>query len=141
MLENSRAKHSLMHSRALLAFTDFAPEEHAALPPVEQPLVNTHPVTNRKSLYLASHAFEVVGLPVADGRLLLMELIELATRFGTTYRHAWRKGDLVMWDNRRAMHRGLAFDERHARDLRRVTTSDGTEPRRGRAARYAEAPA
>jgi alpha-ketoglutarate-dependent 2,4-dichlorophenoxyacetate dioxygenase len=129
-LDDLRVEHSLMYSRSVLGFVDFAPEEREALPPVEQPLVNTHPVTGRKSLYLASHASHIVGMDVADGRLLLMELIELATRAGTTYRHEWRVGDLVLWDNRRSMHRGLAFDERHPRDLRRVTTSDGTEPSR-----------
>ncbi len=129
-LDDLLAEHSLMYSRSVLGFVDFAPEERAALPPVEQPLVNTHPVTGRKSLYLASHASHIVGMDVADGRLLLMELIELATRAGTTYRHEWRVGDLVLWDSRRSMHRGLTFDERFPRDLRRVTTSDGTEPAR-----------
>ncbi len=129
MLEGKRAQHSLMHSRAVLGFTDFAPEERAALPPVEQPLVNTHPRTGRKSVYVASHASHIVGMEVAEGRLLLMELIELAARSGT-YRHTWRVGDLVLWDNRRSMHRGLPFDERFPRDMRRVTTSDGTEPPR-----------
>jgi alpha-ketoglutarate-dependent 2,4-dichlorophenoxyacetate dioxygenase len=138
MLEGMQAEHSLMHSRALLGFTDFAPEEHAALPPVMQPLINTHPRTGRKSIYVASHASRIVGMDVADGRLLLMELIELATRAGTTYRHEWRVGDLVMWDNRRSLHRGLPFDERFPRDMRRVTTSDGTEPaREGRRAMMA----
>lgn len=129
-LEPLHAEHSLMHSRAILGFTDFAPEERAALPPVVQPLVNTHPVTGRKSLYLASHASHIVDMDVADGRLLLAELLERATRYGTTYRHEWGAGDLVLWDNRRTLHRGLAFDERFPRDMRRVTTSDGTEPAR-----------
>jgi hypothetical protein len=40
-------------------------------------------------------------------------------------------GDLVLWDNRRSLHRGLPFDEQFPRDMRRVTTSDGTEPVRG----------
>jgi alpha-ketoglutarate-dependent 2,4-dichlorophenoxyacetate dioxygenase len=128
MLQGMQAEHSLMHSRALLGFTDFAPEERAALPPVLQPLVTTHPRTGRKSIYIASHASHIVGMEVADGRLLLMELIEHATRAGTTYRHEWQVGDLAMWDNRRSMHRGLPFDERFPRDMRRVTTSDGTEP-------------
>lgn len=128
MLAGMRAEHSLMHSRATLGFTDFAAEERAALPPVSQPLVMTHPRTGRKSIYVASHASHVEGMAVAEGRLLLMELIEQATRAGTTYRHDWRVGDLVLWDNRRTMHRGLPFDERFPRDLRRVTTSDGTEP-------------
>lgn len=128
MLEEMRAEHSLMHSRAVLGFTDFTPEERAALPPVLQPLVMTHPRTGRKSVYVAAHASHIAGMDVADGRLLLMELIERATRAAATYRHEWRVGDLVMWDNRRSMHRGLAFDEVHPRDLRRVTTQDGTEP-------------
>ncbi|MGA3398834.1 MAG: TauD/TfdA family dioxygenase [Acetobacteraceae bacterium] len=128
MLEDMRAEHSLMHSRAVLGFTDFTPEERAALPPVVQPLVNTHPRTGRKSIYVASHASHIIGMEVADGRLLLMDLIEHATRAGTTYRHEWRVGDLVLWDNRRSLHRGLPFDERFPRDMRRVTTSDGTEP-------------
>ncbi|HME23833.1 MAG TPA: TauD/TfdA family dioxygenase [Acetobacteraceae bacterium] len=128
MLEGLQAEHSLMHSRAVLGFTEFAPEERAALPPVVQPLVLTHPRTGRKSIYIASHASHILDMEVADGRLLLMELIERATRAGTAYRHEWQVGDLVLWDNRRSLHRGLPFDEVYPRDLRRVTTSDGTEP-------------
>jgi alpha-ketoglutarate-dependent 2,4-dichlorophenoxyacetate dioxygenase len=128
MLEGLRAEHSLMHSRAVLGFTEFTPEERAALPPVVQPLVLRHPRTGRKSIYVASHASHIVDMEVADGRLLLMELIERATYGGKTYRHEWQVGDLVLWDNRRSMHRGLPFDEVYPRDLRRVTTSDGTEP-------------
>ncbi len=130
MLEGMQAEHYLMHSRATLGFTDFAPEERAALPPVQQPLVITHQRTGRRSIYVASHASHILGMGIADGRLLLIELLETATRPGTTYRHEWQVGDLVMWDNRRTLHRGLAFDERFPRDLRRVTTSDGTEPKR-----------
>ena len=128
MLEGLRAEHSLVHSRAVLGFTEFTPEERAALPPVVQPLVLRHPRTGRKSIYVASHASHIVDMEVADGRLLLMELIERATRGDQTYRHEWQVCDLVLWDNRRSMHRGLPFDEVYPRDLRRVTTSDGTEP-------------
>lgn len=130
-LEGLRAEHSLMHSRAVLGFTDFAPEERAALPPVVQPLVLTDPRTGRKSIYIASHASHILDMELADGRLLLMDLIERATYASPTYRHEWQVGDLVMWDNRRSLHRGLPFDERSPRDLRRVTTSDGTEPASG----------
>ena len=130
MLEGMLAEHCLMHSRATLGFTDFAAEERAALPPVQQPLVITHPRTGRRSIYVASHASHILGMEIAEGRLLLMELLEAATRPGTTYRHEWQVGDLVLWDNRRTLHRGLPFDERFPRDLRRVTTSDGTEPKR-----------
>jgi alpha-ketoglutarate-dependent 2,4-dichlorophenoxyacetate dioxygenase len=91
MLDGLRAERSLMHSRAILGFTEFAPEERAALPPVQQPLVLTQSRTGRKSIYLASHASHILDMEVADGRLLLMELTERATRSNTTYRHEWQE--------------------------------------------------
>jgi alpha-ketoglutarate-dependent 2,4-dichlorophenoxyacetate dioxygenase len=91
---------------------------------VPQRLVRRHPGSGRKTLYIAAHASEIVGRPVPDGRLLLRELIEHATVRDFVYRHEWRAGDLVIWDNRCTMHRGRAFDEREVRDLRRVTTRD-----------------
>ena len=124
-IDGLEAEHSLMHSRALLGFTDFAPEEHAALPPVRQPVVRTHPRTGRKAFYLAAHASCIAGMPVAEGRLLMLELMEHATQRAFVHRHGWRVGDLVIWDNRCTMHRGMPFDESFARDLRRVTTKDG----------------
>ncbi len=119
-----RAQHSLMHSRAMLGFTDFTPEEHAALPPSEHPLVSVNPRTGRKSVYVASHASHVLDMPIPEGRLLIADLIEAATRPDLVYRHTWRVGDLVVWDNRCTLHRGMPFDESYPRDLRRVTTSD-----------------
>jgi alpha-ketoglutarate-dependent 2,4-dichlorophenoxyacetate dioxygenase len=61
---------------------------------------------------------------VADGRLLLLDLNTHATQPRFVYRHTWRIGDLVIWDNRCTMHRGRAHDETQARDLRRATTLD-----------------
>ena len=123
-IDGLEAEHWLMHSRAMLGFTDFAPEEKAALPPVRQPLVRVHPRTGRKALYLASHASHVIGMPVPEGRLLLAELTEHAGQREFVHRHSWRVGDLVIWDNRCTMHRGRPFDEAFARDLRRVTTKN-----------------
>jgi len=127
MLEGMEAEHSLMHSRAMMGFTDFTPEERAALPPARQPLVRTNPRTGRKALYVASHAAHIIGMEVPEARLLLAELIEHITRRENVYRHEWKAGDLVMWDNRATLHRGMPFDENFARDLRRVTTKDGTD--------------
>lgn len=123
-VEGLVAEHSLMHSRATLGFTDFSPEEHAALPPVRQPVVRLHAGSGRKTLYLASHASHIIGWPVPDGRMLLRELIEFATQARFVHRHLWRLGDLVIWDNRCTMHRGRPYDDTLPRDLRRVTTSD-----------------
>jgi alpha-ketoglutarate-dependent 2,4-dichlorophenoxyacetate dioxygenase len=118
------ALHDIAWSRAQLGFTDLLFGEKNVLPPVPQRVVRTHPGSGRKTLYVAAHASEIVGWPLPDGRLLLRELIEHATGRDFVYRHQWREGDLVIWDNRCTMHRGRHFDETRVRDLRRVTTRD-----------------
>jgi alpha-ketoglutarate-dependent 2,4-dichlorophenoxyacetate dioxygenase len=123
-IEDLVALHDIAWSRGQLGFNDLLFGEKNVLPPVPQRLVRRHPGSGRKTLYIAAHASEIVGWPVPDGRLLLRELIEHATARDFVYRHDWRAGDLVIWDNRCTMHRGRAFDEREVRDLRRVTTRD-----------------
>jgi alpha-ketoglutarate-dependent 2,4-dichlorophenoxyacetate dioxygenase len=124
-LEGLTAEHSLMHSRAMLGFTDFTPEERAALPPVVQPVVRIHPESQRKTLYLASHASHIIDWPIPEGRILLHDLIEFATQPQFVYRHHWRVGDFVIYDNRCTMHRGLPYaDQEVVRELRRNTTRD-----------------
>jgi alpha-ketoglutarate-dependent 2,4-dichlorophenoxyacetate dioxygenase len=121
-IDGLRAHHSIAYSRHVLGF-DFSPEEEERLRGVEQPLVRTNPVTGRRALYLAAHASRIVDMPLPDGRLLLRDLVEHATRAEYVYRHAWRNGDLVIWDNLQTMHRARPFDDtRYRRDLRRVTT-------------------
>src|SRR5438270_11937579 len=66
------------------------------------------------------------------GRLLLAELLEHATQRELVYRHAWRMGDLVMWDNRCVLHRGRRYDLSQRRELRRVTTERSEERRVGK---------
>jgi len=68
-------EHSLLYSRGLLGF-EATPEERAMFRPVRQRLVRTHPVTGRKSLYLASHAGTIVGWPMPEARALLRDLNE-----------------------------------------------------------------
>jgi alpha-ketoglutarate-dependent 2,4-dichlorophenoxyacetate dioxygenase len=125
-LEGLVAIHSIWHSRGQLDVnkTNYAPEEQASLPPVPQRVVRTHPGSHRKTLYLAAHASHIEGMPVPDGRLLLMELMEHATKPQFVHAHKWREGDLVIWDNRCTMHRARPFDTTKVRDLRRVTTRD-----------------
>jgi alpha-ketoglutarate-dependent 2,4-dichlorophenoxyacetate dioxygenase len=118
------AMHDIAYSRAQIGFTELLFGEHDVLPAVPQRVVRRHPGSGRQTLYLASHACHVVGMPVPEGRLLLRDLIEFATERRFVYRHLWRKGDLVIWDNRCTMHRGRPFDESETRDLRRATTRD-----------------
>ena len=96
-----------------------------SLPPVPQRVVRTHPGSKRKTLYVAAHASHILGMPVADGRLLLLDLMEHATQRQFVHAHTWKQGDLVIWDNRCTMHRARPFDDKtHRRELRRTTSLD-----------------
>ena len=126
-VEGLICEHSLMYSRGQLGFTDFTEEEQQTFAPVRQVLVRTHPVTMRRSLFLASHAGTIVGWPMAEARIFLRDLIEWATQPQFVYVHDWRLHDLVIWDNRQTMHRVRRFNETEdVRDVRRTTvSSDG----------------
>jgi alpha-ketoglutarate-dependent 2,4-dichlorophenoxyacetate dioxygenase len=127
-LEGLRVHHSIAHSRETLGF-EFSAEEQEALRGAVHPLVRTIPGSGRRSLYVASHASRIIDWPVPEGRLLLHDLMEHATRPEFVYRHVWRVGDLVIWDNRATMHRARPFDDaRYRRELRRVTTLDLPSP-------------
>ena len=124
-LEGLVAEHSIFNSRARLGFTNFSDDERAALPPSPQMLVRIIPDNGRKSLYVASHAGRIFGMPEAEGRTLIDQLIEHTTQRQFVYTHRWRVHDLVMWDNRCTMHRGTEFDDqRWPRDMQRATVSD-----------------
>jgi len=124
-LEGLVAEHSIFNSRGRLGFSNFSEEERQSLPPVPQALVRVIAESGRKSLYLASHAGRIFGMPEAEGRALIDQLIEHATRRQFVYTHRWRVNDLVMWDDRCTMHRGTAFDDlRFRRDVQRATVSD-----------------
>jgi len=123
-IEGLTVHHSIAYSRQVLGF-EFSDDEQNMLKGAVHPLVRTIPRSNRKSLYVASHASRVMQWPVPEGRLLLRDLTEHATQPEFVYRHQWRVGDLVIWDNRCTMHRARSFeDTTHRRELRRVTTLD-----------------
>jgi alpha-ketoglutarate-dependent 2,4-dichlorophenoxyacetate dioxygenase len=121
-IEDLVCEHSLMYSRGLLGFSEFSAEEKATFAPVRQRLVRTHPVSGRKSLFLASHAGTIVGWPMPEARAFLRDLNEHATQRQFVFTQKWRLYDLVMWDNRQTMHRARAFrDTQEPRDMRRTT--------------------
>src|SRR5271163_2218146 len=119
------AEHSIFNSRARLGFSNFSDEERQGLPPVPQVVVRTIPQSGRKSLYLASHAGRILGMPEAEGRALIDQLVAHATQRQFVYTHRWRVHDLVIWDDRCTMHRGTEFDDlRWKRDMQRATVCD-----------------
>jgi alpha-ketoglutarate-dependent 2,4-dichlorophenoxyacetate dioxygenase len=127
-IERLKAHHSIAYSRQILGF-DFSEEEQEKLKGAVHALVRFNPRSQRRSLYLASHASHIIDWPIPEGRLLLRDLAEHATQPRFIYRHVWRVGDFVIWDNRATMHRGRPFDDaRNRRELRRVTTLDVEGP-------------
>jgi alpha-ketoglutarate-dependent 2,4-dichlorophenoxyacetate dioxygenase len=124
-IEDLVAEHSIFHSRSLLGYDGFTDGAKAELPPVPQVLVRYNPVTDRRALYIASHASHIVGWPVEKGPALLDALMAHATQPEFVHRHEWQPGDLIIWDNRCTMHRATEYDDLNARrDLQRTTVSD-----------------
>jgi alpha-ketoglutarate-dependent 2,4-dichlorophenoxyacetate dioxygenase len=124
LLEGLTAHHSIAYSRQTLGF-NFSDTEQETLKGAVHPMIRVNPRTRRRSVYVASHANRVMQWPTAEGRLLIWELIALATQPSLIYSHEWRRGDLVIWDNLATMHRGTPFDDsKYHRELRRVTTID-----------------
>jgi alpha-ketoglutarate-dependent 2,4-dichlorophenoxyacetate dioxygenase len=95
---------------------------------VVHPVVRTNPVNGRKNLYVGAHAQEIVGMPPKEGRALLEELTAFCTQPQFVYSHPWRVHDLVIWDNRCALHRATTFEKtKYRRKLHRTTVA-GTMP-------------
>ncbi|UCE30302.1 MAG: TauD/TfdA family dioxygenase [Burkholderiales bacterium] len=123
-LEGLEAEHFALHSRIMLGDTEYTQEQLALLPPVWWPIVQTHAGSGRKHLFIGAHARAIRDMPLAEARMLLMDLLEHATRPEFVYRHTWQVGDLVIWDNRCILHRGRSYDLSTRRELRRSTTED-----------------
>ena len=120
-IEGLVVEHSTYHSRSLIGY-QFTEEELKRRTATRQYLVQRHPSSGRKALYLASHASHIVGWPEEKGRALLAELTAHATQRKYVYAHQWRVGDLLIWDNRCTMHRATPFpDFAEKRDLQRTT--------------------
>jgi alpha-ketoglutarate-dependent 2,4-dichlorophenoxyacetate dioxygenase len=141
-LQNSFAWHDYAHSRKQIAPDLASPEERAALPPQCWRMVWSNPVNGHGAIYLASHAYAVAGMEAAAGKKLIDELMEAATKAGTSYLHQWREGDVVMWDNRATMHRGRPWPAHEPRLMVRTTPSatraDGVDTMRPPSTQAAE---
>jgi alpha-ketoglutarate-dependent 2,4-dichlorophenoxyacetate dioxygenase len=119
-IDGMKVEHSIFYSRSKMGMkmADWTEDAFKKRPPVVHPLVRTNPLTGRKSLYLASHASHIIGLPVDTGRALIEELTEHATQRRFVYAHKWAPDDFVMWDDRWTMHRATPYDGDDARVLR-----------------------
>src|SRR5688572_8853039 len=124
-LEGLIAEHAIAISRSRMGFQGFSDEETTRLPAVPQVVVRTIPESGRKSLYLASHAGTIVGMPEAEGRALIDQLIAHVTQRQFVYTHRWRVKDLGRGDTRCTIHRATDYDDlRYVRDMHRTTVRD-----------------
>ena len=119
-LDGLSAYHSLYRSQMRAGFThktDHFYGFHDKGAPL-RPVIKTHPETGRKSIYTGRHAYGIVGMSEEESEALLTKLMADACQPPRTYKHAWRVGDLIVWDNRCVMHRARPYDPKHPRMLR-----------------------
>jgi taurine dioxygenase len=103
-------------------------EQLAKVPPVNHPMVRTHPETGRKALYVSpSHTVRVLDMDDAESEALLAELGEHSIQPEFVYRHQWRLHDLVFWDNRCCMHIAEPPPPEFGRHMHRTTVA-GDQP-------------
>ena len=105
-------------------------QEREFVPPVSHPLVRVHPDRgNRRSLFMTTNAGnEISGMSLEEGQALHRQLAEHVSQPAFCYRHRWRQGDLVVWDNRCVLHRARAYDMGCYRRVFRRTTVAGDGP-------------
>jgi len=128
-IANLRAVHNLDFSRTRRHGTDLMTEaQRREAPPVDHPIVRTHPETGRTCLYLGDHAESIVGMPYDEGRALIEELNALAIHPDLTYEHHWKPHELIVWDNRCLMHRATSYDPQTQRRVVRRCTVLGEVP-------------
>lgn len=123
-----RAVHDLDYSRQRAGAPPMTVAQRAEAPPVDHPLVRTHPETGRKGLYISHHISRIEGLPEAESRALLAELMAHATGARFVYANRWQSGDVVMWDNRATMHRATEYDAALERRVIHRTVVKGDVP-------------
>ena len=122
------AYHSIVHSQAKAGFestTGYGMDQPAQL----RPLVKVHPTTGRAALYIGRHAHAIPGLSPDESDALLADLLEHACQPPRVHRHRWAAGDVVVWDNRRVLHRACEWNLAEPRVMRhtRVAGDPRTE--------------
>jgi alpha-ketoglutarate-dependent taurine dioxygenase len=124
-----RVAHKYDSSRKGTRIAKLRPEEAQEVPDVTHPLVRTHPETGRKALYMNPNRMEAVaGMDRAESDALLDSLIRHATQEKYQYRHKWRQGDILIWDNRCTMHKANADYPAGSRRLMHRIIIEGTVP-------------
>ena len=122
-IEDKEATFFSHNTRQWLGIDD-SPEELKAYPPVVWPMIRIHPGSGRKVLWCDSKVCAISGLPTYEAKALAFDLIEHIAKRERVHSHTWKPGDVIMWDNRATLHRGVRFDHNERREMRRVSTVD-----------------
>ncbi len=111
-----------MRTREYNARQELDPVLLAQNPDVIHPLVRAHPADGRLALWPSTGTVkEIVGMPNPQGLELIDELVDFVTQDQFIYRHQWRAGDLLMWDNRCTLHTGTLYDDKkYVREMHRL---------------------
>ncbi len=103
--------HDYIYSRTQVGADAVNESQRSYMHPVRQRLVRQNPLTGEKNLFVGSHVRAIEGMADDEARALLRRLIDEITRAESVYRHRWRAGDVMIWDNRCVLHRGCGYDE------------------------------
>ncbi len=129
-IQGKRAVHNLDFSRTRRhGEQPMTEEQRKATPPVDHPIVRTHPETGRQCIFLGDHAEFIVGMPYDEGRAWIEELNSIIVHDDLTYQHRWQPGQLLVWDNRCLMHRSTPYDAATQLRIIRRCTVLGETPR------------
>lgn len=128
-LRGLRAVHSFEYTRSLTeGLKPLTEEERARVQPVTHPVVQEHPTRSGRALYISPHTMSgIIGMTAGEGRAIIEELTAWATRPEFVYVHRWRRNDLVVWDNRTAMHAVRPYDSAHERRIMHRTSVSARE--------------
>jgi alpha-ketoglutarate-dependent 2,4-dichlorophenoxyacetate dioxygenase len=119
------AEHFFWKTRGRAGFGNITQAMKDSMPPVQHPVVRVIPESGRKALYIGHHMTHIVGWPREEGEAFIEEINAFAAQPRFIYAHKWREGDLVIWDNRCAVHKATGYDVfTHKRDLRRTTINE-----------------
>lgn len=127
-LKDCICEHSIVYSRMNNTGDIFDDKFKKEMPFVKQRLIRTHPYTKRPAFYAGSHCSHIIGWDLEECRALIKEINEWILESGNIAEHKWNTGELVMWDNRRVLHKGTGFDESKYRRIMHRTTVAGDMP-------------
>ena len=123
LLRKTRLRHHLSHSRARISEELARQPQFHKWPTTIWPAVWKNPVNGREAVYVASHAFGVEGMDADKAVAFVDELIDTCTKPPYVYRHEWRVGDVLIWDQRAVLHRGTPWPYDQPRKLASICVS------------------